>query len=85
MPGTAARTTWKGRVAGEDRLPVDAERLRADLATWRPELGRRGKELAWLHHDAGRYASALVELFRRLGAADRPLAAHGELARLVRV
>lgn len=65
---------------------VDAARLRADLADWRPELGQRGKELAWLHHDATQHAVALVELWQRLGARSRTAPSGGEeLARLVRV
>ena len=73
---------FSGRAFG---APVDAERLRADLADWTPELGRRGKELAWLHHDAAQHAAELVQLWRRLGAVEPAPAAGGELARLARV
>jgi hypothetical protein len=65
---------------------IDAERLRRDLAAYRPEMGPANRDLAMLHHNVSGHAHALVELFRdlapRTGAAPEALT---ELARLTAV
>lgn len=50
--------------------PPDAARLRADLAEYRPELGRLGHDLVRVHHDASGHAADLVALLRRLLAQE---------------
>lgn len=50
---------------------VDANRLREDLAAYRPELGAFNYDLVRFHHSATKHAEALVEL---LGAATAPRA-----------
>jgi hypothetical protein len=65
---------------------IDRDRLVADLAEYRPEMGQVNRDLVLEHHDARTHAYELVELFRRMKpraeAATGPLR---ELARLVRV
>ncbi len=67
-------------------LVVDGDRLRADLAGYRPDMGMQNRDLAIRHHAAGRHASAVVELLQGLVAHARsaPDAPWRELARLVR-
>ncbi len=62
---------------------VDADRLRADFAAYRPELGAVGYDLVRTHHSAAKHAEALVGL---LGRAATPEPADGleALALLVR-
>lgn len=48
---------------------VDADRLRSDLAAYRPELGTLGFDLVRTHHSAAKHAEALVGL---LEAAEPP-------------
>ena len=64
---------------------IDADRLRADLAAYRPEMGLANHDLAMRHHHAGRHAERLVELLARRrpsgGAAGAPLR---EVERLTR-
>ena len=65
---------------------LDRERLVADLADYRPEMGQINRDLVFAHHDARSHAYELVALFRRLS--HRPEPAPGplrELARLVRL
>jgi hypothetical protein len=45
---------------------VDAERLRADLEAYDPDMGPVNRHLAIAHHDVVRHAAALVQLFKRL-------------------
>lgn len=54
---------------------VDADRLRADLAAYTPDLGMSGQDLVRLHHRAIGHAEALVEL---LGAAEPGGVADGD-------
>jgi hypothetical protein len=65
---------------------IDAGRLAADLAAWRPEMGLANRDLAVRHHSAIKHCEGLVEVLERLGPA---LAADEtglrEMARLVRV
>jgi hypothetical protein len=62
------------------------ERLLADLADYRPDMGQANRDLVLAHHDARSHAYALVELFRRLGRRPEPAAGPlRELARLVRL
>lgn len=64
---------------------MDAERLRTDLAAYRPEMGVANRDLAVRHHSAGRHAEELVGLFERLEPApDRTRAPLRELERLAR-
>jgi len=65
---------------------IDAERLRHDLAAYRPEMGTANRDLALLHHGAGPHAEALVAAVRRLAPrAARPPGPLRELGRLVRL
>ncbi|HEX6229156.1 MAG TPA: hypothetical protein VFZ41_06800 [Solirubrobacterales bacterium] len=48
---------------------IDADRLRADFAGYRPELGALGFDLVRTHHSATEHAEALVEV---LGGASAP-------------
>lgn len=48
---------------------IDGERLREDLAGYRPELGMLGVDLVRVHHSAAKHTEALVEL---LGGASAP-------------
>ncbi len=70
-------------------LRVDADRLAADLAAYRPSMGRDNRDLAVRHHSAIHHAEALVALLAGLGPAPPPApperAALREAARLVRV
>ena len=67
-------------------VPVTPERLRADLAAYRPEMGVANRDLAVVNHSANRHAQALVKLFSRLEPhRGRPVTAAKELARLARV
>ncbi|HEY7256632.1 MAG TPA: hypothetical protein VH476_08095 [Solirubrobacterales bacterium] len=63
---------------------IDADRLRADLAGYRPELGTLGYDLVRFNHSAATHSEELVGL---LGEADPPAAedAFEERARLVRL
>jgi hypothetical protein len=44
---------------------VDVERMRADFASYRPELGVLGFDLARKHHSASKHAEALVRLLEQ--------------------
>jgi hypothetical protein len=62
---------------------VDVERLRADFAAYRPELGTLGYDLVRDNHSAVRHTEALVQLLGRAEApAPDPL--HETLGTLVR-
>jgi hypothetical protein len=68
------------------RVVLTDERLEADLASWTPELGEQGKDLAFANHDALAHARDLVGLWQRLGAlTGGPPDAAAELARLARM
>ena len=62
---------------------IDPDRLRADLAAYRPELGTLGFDLVRMHHSAAKHAEALVGLLdgARVSA---PAGALESLALLVR-
>jgi hypothetical protein len=65
---------------------VDRERLVADLAAYRQDMGQVNRDLVLAHHDGRTHAYELVELFRRLSGRPEPLAGPlRELARLVRL
>jgi hypothetical protein len=65
---------------------VDRERLVADLADYRPEMGQVNRDLVLAHHDARSHAYELVALFRRLAPRAEPVPGPlRELARLVRL
>ncbi|HET7591311.1 MAG TPA: hypothetical protein VFK14_14155 [Solirubrobacterales bacterium] len=72
-----------GFSGGATDLLVDAERLRADFAAYRPELGTLGYDLVRAHHSAGPHTEALVELLERtpVPAADPVQATLGTLVR----
>lgn len=59
---------FSGAATGE---VVDRERLRADLAAYRPELGTLGYDLVRNNHSAAKHAEALVELLGRTTAPTR--------------
>jgi hypothetical protein len=63
---------------------IDADRLRADLAEYRPELGTLGCDLVRINHSATRHSDQLVGL---LSEADPPAGEETSeaLARLVRL
>jgi hypothetical protein len=65
---------------------IDGERLRRDLAAYRPEMGLLNRQLACANHHAMDHVCEIVSLLRRLSPArprsDAPLR---EMARLVRV
>lgn len=60
---------FAGRVG---RSGLTAERLRADLLAYRPEMGVANRDLAIAGHSAGRHAEALVAAWREAGS--RPAA-----------
>ena len=63
---------------------IDADRLHADFAAYRSELGTLGFDLVRTHHSATKHAEALVDL---LGGADIPAYGGGDpaaFAQLVR-
>jgi hypothetical protein len=65
---------------------LDRDRLVADLADYRQDMGQVNRDLVLAHHDARSHAYALVALFRRLHPRPEPLAGPlRELARLVRL
>lgn len=67
-------------------IPITRERLVADLAAYRPEMGPANRDLAIAHHSAAKHSQELVSLFRRLAPRREPLDAPlRELARLVRL
>ncbi len=66
--------------------PVDVARLRSDLELYRSDMGAANRELAVVHHGAGKHAAQLVELFERVAPRPRPRTTPlREMARLVRV
>ena len=65
---------------------VDKDRLVADLAEYRQDMGQVNRDLVLAHHDARTHAYELVALFRRIaGGAEPPTGPLRELARLVRL
>jgi hypothetical protein len=65
---------------------LDRERLVADLAAYRPDMGQVNRDLVLTHHDARAHAYELVALFRRLSPRAEPVTGPlRELARLVRL
>jgi hypothetical protein len=65
---------------------LDRERLVADLADYRQDMGQVNRDLVLRHHDARSHAYELVALFQRLVPRPEPLAGPlRELARLVRL
>ncbi len=69
--------------AGTDAV-IDADRLQADFAAYRPELGTFGFDLVRMHHSATKHAEELVDLLDRASA---PISedALETLSRLVRL
>jgi uncharacterized small protein (DUF1192 family) len=69
-----------------DARPMDADRLREDLAAYLAEMGAVNRDLAVANHSARVHAEALVELLARLAPRAEPAAAPlEELSRLTRV
>jgi len=73
-----------GFSGGATEPVVDADRLRADLAAYRPELGTLGFDLVRTHHSATKHAEALVDLLRRADVPSSGGGAPDALALLVR-
>jgi hypothetical protein len=75
---------FSGLAFGE---PIDAERLRHDLAAYSPEMGTVNRTLVVQHHRAGEHAVELVHVVARAGARRRDTVRGPmlELARMVRV
>src|SRR5262249_27019683 len=73
-----------GFAGASNESVIDGDRLRADFAAYRPELGNLGHELVRLHHSATTHAEELVGL---LGDGEPPARddAFETLARLVRL
>jgi hypothetical protein len=64
---------------------VDPDRLRADLSSYRSEMGLANRDLVLANHRAGRHCAELVKLFREGGsAAEPPPAALDQVARMAR-
>ncbi|HTT93449.1 MAG TPA: hypothetical protein VMF55_02175 [Solirubrobacterales bacterium] len=82
-PETYAAIEADGFSGGATDLVIDRERLRADLAGYRPELGTLGFDLVRKHHSARRHAEALVELLRQ-ATEPRPSEHYETIALLVR-
>ncbi len=61
-----------GFAVSAQRTGHDAERIRADLDAYTPELGQLGHELARAHHDARAHAAEMIALIDRLRPATRP-------------
>lgn len=65
---------------------TDPDRLRCDLAAYRPEMGAVNRDLAVAAHSAGRHAEELVGLLERLAPRPAPVAGPlREMSRLVRL
>jgi hypothetical protein len=68
-----------------DPETLDRERLRRELAAYRPEMGFVNRELVAMHHGSGPHAQRLVELLGRGGSTADPESPRlNEMARLVR-
>lgn len=63
---------------------VDAARLRADFASYRPELGTLAFDLVRTHHSAAKHTEALVDLLMRAGSPAPGRHDSEALAQLVR-
>jgi hypothetical protein len=64
---------------------LDRERLRRELAAYRPEMGIVNRDLVAMHHGSGDHAQRLVELLGRgTSTADAESPRLNEMARLVR-
>lgn len=68
-------------------LELDDAQLGADLARYRPQMGRENRRLVIQNHHELDHARELVNLFRRLSRSPReaPVAPLREMARLVRL
>lgn len=71
-PESYAALEADGFSGGATDAVIDAERLRADLAGYRPELGDLGFDLVRCHHSAAKHAEALVDLLVGAGAPRAP-------------
>lgn len=85
-PSSYGAVEAKGFAGVDSEARIDSARLRADLASYRPEMGRLNRQLACTNHHAMDHASELVALFRRLAPSEpRPQLPLREMARLVRL
>lgn len=67
-------------------VATSPERLRDDLALYRPAMGLQNRELATRHHRARAHAEELVGILRRLAPrTPTPEVPHRELARLTSI
>ncbi len=74
---------FSGRALGH---AIGIERLAADLASWREEMGEVGRDLACTHHDATDHVEGLLALVHDLGAAgSQPPEVPDEVQRLIRL
>ena len=82
-PETYATLEANGFSGAATGAVIDADRLRADFAAYRPELGSFGFDLVRQHHSATKHAEALVRLLER---AEAPAASGAQetLALMVR-
>jgi hypothetical protein len=82
-PETYATLEADGFSGAATDAVVDAARLRADFAAYRPELGTLGFDLVRQHHSAAKHAEALVRVLER-AEAPAPHGTADSLALLVR-
>lgn len=68
-PESYAALEADGFSGGATDSVIDAERMRADLAAYTPELGVLGHDLARTHHVATKHAEALIGLLEADGGA----------------
>ncbi len=61
-PESYAALEADGFAGGATPSVIDADRLRADLSNYRPELGSLGCDLVCMHHSATDHAEALLDL-----------------------
>lgn len=78
-PETYPALEADGFSGGATGAVIDAERLHADFAAYRPELGTLGFDLVRTHHAATKHTEALVDLLER---ADTPVPGGNELEAL---
>jgi hypothetical protein len=71
VDGTTYAALEASAFARFDPTPVTVDSLRAQLATYRPELGRIGLELVRRHHSARIHARDLVEVYEKARSVEQ--------------